>query len=243
MSAAPPDARTAKPKLGEVIAERIERDIARRGWPEGEVIGSEADLMAMYGVSRAVLREAIRIVEHHFVAEMRRGPGGGLVVTAPDIGAIVRAVTLQLHYQVVEPVHLFEARVALELSCIRQAAEVISAEGAARIEALLAEQAELGPRAFMGRSHEFHDLVADLTGNPALRFFVQILGRLTEEQSRQATPEETDAVRRAHIRIGEAVIAGDADAAERRMRRHLVEVTGWLQEPAAKSARRQRRAD
>lgn len=233
----PGNSRVGKRKLAEVIAERIEQDIAGGGFVEGDVVGSEADLMARYGVSRAVLREAIRIVEHHFVAAMRRGPGGGLVVTAPDIGAIVRAVTLQLHYQAIDAEQLFEARTALELGCVREAAERIDVGGVARMEGFLAEQATLAPGEFMGHSHEFHALVADLTQNPALRLFVEILGHLTEAQSRDATPEETNAVRRAHLRIAQAIIAGDADAAERRMKRHLVEVTGWLEEPHQEPAR------
>ena len=64
-------------KLGEILAERIEDEIVVSGWAVGTVLGSEAELTEKYGVSRAVFREAMRIVDHHGVAEMRRGPGGG----------------------------------------------------------------------------------------------------------------------------------------------------------------------
>ncbi|MGV7767469.1 GntR family transcriptional regulator, partial [Mycobacterium kansasii] len=47
------------------IARRIEEDIVRRGWAVGESLGSEAALQQRYGVSRSVLREAVRLVEHH----------------------------------------------------------------------------------------------------------------------------------------------------------------------------------
>src|SRR5438067_13885634 len=65
-------------KLGVVVARQIEAEILDRGFPVGEVVGSEAGLIERYGVSRAVLREAIRLLEHRNVAAMRRGPGGGL---------------------------------------------------------------------------------------------------------------------------------------------------------------------
>src|SRR5438128_10233608 len=68
-------------KLAAQVARRIENDIIDAGWPVGAVLGSESELLERYGVSRAVLREAVRLVEHHPVAVMRRGPGGGLVVT------------------------------------------------------------------------------------------------------------------------------------------------------------------
>jgi DNA-binding FadR family transcriptional regulator len=224
---------SGKPKLAEVVAQKIERDIAERGWAVGEVIGSETELLARYGVSRAVLREAVRIVEHHYIATMRRGPHGGLVVTAPDIGAIVRSVALQLQFEHIEVRQLYEARVALELSCVREAAERITPEGIIRLQAFLDKEGQLDVVGLRSHSHDFHVLIAELTGNPAWRLFVQILGRLTEEQSpHPASPEEADEVRRVHVRIAEAVMARDADAAERRMRRHLHAVTGWLRAPA-----------
>ena len=46
-------------KLAEQTAAKIELSIVEQGWPLGMVIGSEADLLAEYGVSRAVLREAV----------------------------------------------------------------------------------------------------------------------------------------------------------------------------------------
>jgi DNA-binding FadR family transcriptional regulator len=49
-------------------------------------------------VSRAVLREALRLVQHHQVARMRRGPGGGLFVTAPDAAPATRAMVIYLDY-------------------------------------------------------------------------------------------------------------------------------------------------
>src|SRR2546430_16497264 len=60
-------------KLAEQTAEKIEMRIIEMDWPVGKVIGSEHDLLADYGVSRAALREAIRLLEDHNVAYMRRG--------------------------------------------------------------------------------------------------------------------------------------------------------------------------
>jgi DNA-binding FadR family transcriptional regulator len=228
---APPGTRSSdKPKLAEVVAQQIEQDIMERGWTVGEVVGSEAQLLERYGVSRAVLREAVRIVEHHFVATMRRGPRGGLLVTAPDIGAIVRALTLQLQYQHIAPSQLYEARVALELGCVREATERITPEGAERLKAYLEEEQRLGPADLRARSHDLHILIADLTGNPALRLFVEVVGRLTMQRAGYPSSQsEIDEVCRIHARIGDAIIAGDVETAERRMHRHLLALTEWLE--------------
>jgi DNA-binding FadR family transcriptional regulator len=79
-------------KLGEVVAERILAEIIRQGWPEGDVLGTEADFMDRYHVSRATFREAVRQLEWHGAAGMRRGPSGGLEVKAPPRAALVTAI-------------------------------------------------------------------------------------------------------------------------------------------------------
>src|SRR5205823_10135158 len=71
-------------RYAETLAQRIRADLARAGAVAGDVLGSEDEMRERYGVSRQVLREAVRLLEHHGVAKMRRGPGGGLVVTEPD---------------------------------------------------------------------------------------------------------------------------------------------------------------
>ena len=48
--------------------------------------------------ARAVFREAVRLLEQDGVAQMRRGPGGGLVVTAPRASSVARAAALHLQF-------------------------------------------------------------------------------------------------------------------------------------------------
>ena len=55
--------RRAPAKSGEVLAQRIQREIAAAGWPVGERIGTETELLQRYRVSRPVLREAVRLLE------------------------------------------------------------------------------------------------------------------------------------------------------------------------------------
>lgn len=100
-------------KLGEIVAERIVADIVRRGWPEGEVLGTEADFMDRYRVSRATFREAMRQVEGLGAAAMRRGAGGGLVVKAPPRAGIVAALRTYLRLANVLPEALADAAAVL----------------------------------------------------------------------------------------------------------------------------------
>jgi len=224
-------------KLGEQLAEVIEEEIIARGWPVGELLGSETELIERYGVSRAVFREAIRIVAHHGVAEMRRGPGGGLVVIAPSADAAVRTLSLNLEFLDLSPEQINEARLAIELSCVRSAIEHLDDEGRQRIETFLAGELDeilAGRDSDRARdefaTNDFHLLLAELTSNPAMRLFVDVLSRVTSRHSERAPSLEAAAreVHSAHSRIAEAILAGDVAAAERRMRRHLASIVRYL---------------
>ncbi len=206
------------------MATRIENDIIARGWPVGEVIGSEADLLAQYQVSRAVLREALRIVENHLVATMRRGPGGGLTVTAPDLSAVVRAVTLHLEYQRIEPFHVQEARTLLELMCIRLAVQRLNTSDADDLR----QELKLD-RTRPSRAQNFHVWIAQRTGNPALALFVSVLGMLMRDYMtvEESDRKVTDELNRSHRKIAEALIDRDGDKAERLLLKHLEHVEAW----------------
>ena len=96
-------------------ARQIENDIYREGWPAGEVFGDQSDLIHRYGISRAILREAVRLLEDRHIARMRRGPGGGLVVSSISGDTIARAVADYFHTTGVTAAQLQQARTALEI--------------------------------------------------------------------------------------------------------------------------------
>jgi DNA-binding FadR family transcriptional regulator len=212
-------------KLAERVAAALRDDIERAGWPVGDVLGSETDLIERYGVSRAILRAAVRILEHHGAVRTKRGPGGGLVVTAPDQEAIVRAARIALEYERVTPKQLVDARAGLEVACVRLAAERRTPDLVAGIERAFAEEVAAGDAAVL--LHALHRDFAAAGGNRPLMLFVDVLTQLSAAHvrpgSRSADGLATMAaeVHRAHARIIEAVVAGDAALAERRMVRHL----------------------
>jgi DNA-binding FadR family transcriptional regulator len=207
--------------------------IAAMDFPVGQVIGTEPGLMLELGVSRAVFREAIRLLEQDEVAQMRRGPGGGLVVTAPRASSVARAAALHLQFLSAGAEDIFEARTALELQTADLAAQRIDETGIDMLRAALEEEAELQDEGGQLGSSRIHLIIAELTGNPALRLFVEVLVRLTPGIP-PADPAEAAArradVRHAHSRITEAIVAGDSSLARHRMLRHLQGVGSYLQE-------------
>lgn len=217
-------------KLGGLIAMRILVDIVDRGWPVGGLIGSEAKLMERYDASRAVIREAIRLLEFHQVVTTRRGPGGGVFVATPSADAVAEALAVHLEFQGIEKQQLYEIRCALEVATVDVAARSLDAKGIARLEQALATQRDAGLDVVGQASHAWHGLIAELTGNRAVWLFLDVLIRLTAERGPEHTVESAAAMWRAHAGIVSAVADHEPDRARRRMQRHLEALTPTLRE-------------
>jgi DNA-binding FadR family transcriptional regulator len=223
-------------KRAEAIAAQIEAIIMERGWPIGEVLGSEPDLIEQLGVSRAVFREAIRIVEHHGAAHMRRGPNGGLVISAPDLRAVQRPMTLFLDYADVPTTDLYTVRSTIELTCVGLVAEKMDEERAELLRRAIRHEAVSGAKGIQqGTPHDFHVLLAELSGNVALKLFVTTLANLTFERTHSLAYNEgeTSDSHRAHAAIVDALIAGDSSLAQHRMRTHLGAALAYYQQRRA----------
>lgn len=222
-------------KLASMVARDIEADIVRRGWAVGGSLGSEHALQQRFGVSRSVLREAVRLVEHHQVARMRRGPNGGLYICEPDAGPATRAVVIYLEYLGTTLADLLNARLVLEPLAASLAAERIDEAGIARLRAVLLAEQQWRPGLPAPRD-EFHIALAEQSKNPVLQLFIDVLMRLT---TRYALASRTDSATEAseavdhlhahHSAIVAAVTAGDSARAKTLSERHVEAVTGWLQ--------------
>lgn len=226
---------TGSMKLAEAISHQIRKDILDSDYPAGYMLGSESDLLERHQVSRAVLREAIRILEWHSVITTQRGPGGGILVAAPVPDAGIDAIALYLNYEKAGLEDIAQLRSTLELACVAKVCErADDPEVRSRLRAAL--KVGLGtPRADLNLlSNHVHTELCDLSGNPVLAMFSRILTALWARFN--ATPLEksdvTDArvveqVATTHRLIVEAVLAGDQTLARHRMSRHLSALTKW----------------
>jgi DNA-binding FadR family transcriptional regulator len=222
----PRDEDTQKLKKAEIVADQIGQTIVGQRWEPGELFGSEMELIARYGVSRAVFREAVRLLEHHGLAEMRRGLHGGLFIRQPDPAPVAKAMAVYLDFEKVEPRQLEDARLAIELFCAERVAARISEDDVSEIRAYLAAEATQVISGEACSLYGFHVLVARLTGNPALHLFVQTLTDLTQRQPAfERSRLSLDDIHVAHTKIAEAIIARDGALARHRMMSHLEEVS------------------
>jgi DNA-binding FadR family transcriptional regulator len=233
-AAAAPTAGKLRPRPADLVAARIRRDIIERGWPVGDSLGFEADLLARYGIGRAQFREAVRILENHSVVRMQRGAAGGMLVAAPDGRAVVRVVSLYLTYQGMNTAHIRDLREELEAATLRMTIGRLTDEGIKRLNGVLELERTWPDDDFPAVSHDLHAVIAELSGNRTLALLQSIVMQLTAERLHSGDPhrvtEPPQAVRRAHQAIVEAIIARDAALALRRMDKHLRAIARWTLE-------------
>jgi DNA-binding FadR family transcriptional regulator len=213
------------------VADRIRREILNLRWPVGRSLGFEADLMERYGVGRAQFREAVRVLESHSVVEMRRGKGGGMVITAPDGQAMMRAGSLYLRHRNVTATNIRDLREELEIASVSLAIQKLSVDGIEKLTSILERERNWPDNEFAVVSHDLHGVIADLSGNLPLALLLSILMQSTAERLYSGDPrrvtEPPDAIRLAHRAIVEAIVARDVPLATRRMRKHLRAVASW----------------
>jgi DNA-binding FadR family transcriptional regulator len=216
------------------VAAAIERRIVELGWPVGTVIGSEAELLERYQVSRPVMRQAAGILESHQVARMRRGPGGGLVVIAPSEASLATQVSLFLEYRSVDPAQVMEARESIELTCVELATVRMDEAGIVRLREIVRTEPQRVETDGVIALQKLHDTIGELSGNHVLELFMKTLSVLSMRQFSDfpgPVDDRTHDVFQAHAQIVEAMVAGDSGLARHRMLRH-VHATAYGERPA-----------
>ncbi len=213
-------------KGAEAVARHITALIVAEGLQPGEMVGTEPELIEREGVSRALLREAVRLLEYHHIARMRRGPGGGLFVMAPSTDAVTETAAIYLARHGMQLGELAEMRTSVEVAIADLAAERIDGEGVAALHDALAHEEHATDAERIEAVHDLHAAVAGAAHNRVLDLVALVLIRLSrlyqiERLAPKAQKQIRAEVRRAHEGIASAVESGDRELARHRMRRHL----------------------
>ncbi|WP_242497726.1 GntR family transcriptional regulator [Microbacterium protaetiae] len=203
---------TAGPDLTQQLREAIQNaEFA----PHQRLI--EADLSERYGASRASVRTALLNLT-----------GEGLVERLPNRGARVRAITVD------EAVEIVEVRMELESLVARKAAENLAAADRSALRELRAHiesAAEAGDLVAYSRANQELDRrIRDISGHATA---TQLLERLRAQSARHQfrlsfVPGRAATSAPEHVAIIDAILAHDADAAEKATRAHLAGIVDLL---------------
>jgi GntR family transcriptional repressor for pyruvate dehydrogenase complex len=199
-------------------------------------LGSEDEILKRLGVSRPTLRQAARLVEQEGLLTVRRGIGGGLFGRWPSRDAVTHMATISLRSAGTTYGDLIRSLAFLSAEAARLAAANSNPTSRARVIHLV-DLAGGWPKGrpasateAQQRAAAFHELVAELAGSPALKVFIGVLIALSAPIARRIfeNPEHAAEVARQHKKVAAAIAAGDAEAAARQMRAHLLKTLHWI---------------
>jgi GntR family transcriptional repressor for pyruvate dehydrogenase complex len=215
------------PKSCDVLAARLRAQILEGRLAPGEALPGERDLVVETGLSRGSVREALRILEAEGLVQTRPGRYGGTVISRPSSELLARQVGSFAKGRGVGLRMLIETRESLEPMLARLAARHRTDADLDALEAAVARmrRAVDGSAAdFLAANVEWHWAVALASGNELMSAFMASITGLIRESTLEehvSSREVRLAVIDAHRRVNAAVRAGDAEAARRRMARHV----------------------
>lgn len=215
-------------KISEMLARRIVEQIVSRRLKPGDVLPAEASMIRTYGVGRATLREALRLLEVQGLIWVKPGPGGGPVLAELTPRHFGDMAKLHLHMGRATYREVLDARLAIEPLMARLAAEAQDKAGLAELRRVL-EQADASDiqddEVYQTMSWEFHATVASISGNAVLDLLGEALKEVYDSKIRATLMPKRRRVevREIHRAIGLAIIEGRGADAEHLMREHMVE--------------------
>jgi GntR family transcriptional regulator, transcriptional repressor for pyruvate dehydrogenase complex len=227
-----------EPRLSDKVAELMRETIIGHQLTPGTPLPSERELGEQFGVSRTVIREAVRALAAKGIVEVRTG--SGLRVASVDEATALESLTWYIRggQFVYSKVH--EVRSAIEVEMAGLAAERRTddqlrglLDAHKRFQQALddVEEATLADL-------DFHALIGRATQNDLFPALLASIGEALIEVRRETlaggSGKKTVA---AHAKILAAIRRGDAEAAREAMREHLSTVKEFWSEHSPAPAR------
>lgn len=230
-----------EPKLADRATQQLQSLITHRTFHPGDRLPSERELGSRLGVSRTVVREALRALATKGLVEVRDGAGAYVRAPSTDLVSELLGICIS-HIETgdVSSGHILEMRRLLEIEMSGLAAERRGNDDLATLERLL----DLMVRPGSGREdwarfdYEFHDAVAVASKNPlfpiVLRSISDVLmrGRLMGVR----LPDYQTKALHHHRKVYEAIRAGSSAKARLAMADHLREAEQTMRRALAGEA-------
>ena len=215
------------------IVTEIEEKIRTGQFKNGDMLASQDELAKTMGVSRASLREAFNRLQLMGLIEIKQGRGTFVRELTP--GDFMRSLSSLLIVKKDSAVELLEARLEIESSVAKMAAEKGSKEKILKIEKTLIgmgnamESDDL--EKFIASDVSFHMAVAESCENKIMIKIVGILRRLMKQLIERifydVVVDQHELMRATyhfHEKVYDAILNRDPEGATRSMQDHLGDV-------------------
>ena len=209
---------------------------------QGDRLPTEREMARHFGVSRVTVRDALRALEAAGLVEVRVGGHGGPFVAAPNPALLSESLGTHLHLQGSSFQELAEARLALETTAARLAAERATEEDLASLRGALEHPENWGGDS-AAQSVDFHTALVRCAHNVALETMWLATRALLQEAFdtlHHRQPDMIGVAERVHRQLYAAVEAKDGELAVKLMRDHLYDFAERA-ERAHTEARKRRR--
>jgi GntR family transcriptional regulator, transcriptional repressor for pyruvate dehydrogenase complex len=175
------------------VADQIRQTIFRDRLSLFQRLPSERDLAEQFGVSRVVVREAVRTLESSGLVTVKKGPKGGIFVAQDYERPIVDTVTNLLAGGEATLGNLFELRLLIEPHAAARVAEIGTEADFAMLEATIGatEREHDADQSVRHRYIDFHRQVVRLARNPLLAVIGETVLLVLYERVKKAVSADT----------------------------------------------------
>jgi GntR family transcriptional repressor for pyruvate dehydrogenase complex len=226
--------------LVDQVAVRLETLVIDNALQAGDLLPPERELGELLGVSRTVVREAVRSLVARGLLEVRQGRG--TFVRSPDPALASQVITHMLRSrgagQIAFP-RVHEVRRLLEVEIAGLAAERRTEDDLRDIAALLERTASAGdPDTWARADVAFHARLADATHNLLFPVLLGAMAEVLMELRRTAArlPETQATAQRYHEDVYAAIAKSSPAASRKAMLRHMAEAEQSFQRGRIASA-------
>ena len=212
-------------KVSDNIIAQIRDSILSGAVKPGDRLASEKELIEQFGVSKATMREALRVLEVMGLIEVRKGIAGGAFVAKVGMRTTIHSLINFIHFQPVSIREITMLRYLIEPTVAQVAASGITNDDVLNLKKIIGETIE--PAGFeLSKEIGFHRYLARMAGNTLLTLLIDFIDNLLEDRKKSLDlgPEFYREVRQAHQIILECLIQKDPLAAGIAMTNDLLHV-------------------
>jgi GntR family transcriptional regulator, transcriptional repressor for pyruvate dehydrogenase complex len=217
-------AESGKELLTDQVTDKLRDLIIDRGLMEGDRLPTEQDLTEMFGVSRIVVREAIKSLS--FLGILDTKPRRGTVVGSMDIDRLGRCLSFHGAVTNYPRSEILEARIAIEVSHLELVAERLTDDAHRRlldqVERLEDAAERNDPHEFARHDSAYHRILLEIGGNPILMTFCDLLKQyFRNDAALHMSQADLFVVVQEHRTIVEALREKNLPLAQGMLKRHL----------------------